>query len=245
MSSLRYVVSIDLGESGADVALKRKENERLCVDALSAIVWIQQYEECFTEKERVNIGTAFTQPIVWREQERFSTLVEEKQFYRRRLHGNGRDLLAARQGLANLLEVEGALDEAASLLEQNARAGLMIPILCIRLSSLCERIGDLSSAEAALAEARRLEQEGPRLVAKEERAATSPVLDSDWSRPTKRVQALTFIEMAITRGDHAELQSVIRVLQAKVAPVAEIYSEARRRHPSAPHLSEVLPRQLP
>jgi len=73
--------------------------------------------------------------------------------------GTDLDKIEARAQLAAIFERRGMFDEALELYERNARAGVRTPELFKHLSEVYRRVGDADSAEAALAEAERVEAE--------------------------------------------------------------------------------------
>lgn len=70
--------------------------------------------------------------------------------------GTREQKIVARERLAAIFTRRGLYEEAAELYELNIRAGVRSPELVEQLSATYRHLGDLESAEAALAEARRL-----------------------------------------------------------------------------------------
>ena len=69
------------------------------------------------------------------------------------------DKIEAREQLAAIFERKGMFEEAVELYERNAQAGVRTPELFARLSDAYRRVGDIESADAARAEAERVEVE--------------------------------------------------------------------------------------
>lgn len=85
---------------------------------------------------------------------------EAAQYYLSTLRtGTRAEKIVARDGLAAIFSRRGLFEEAAELFELNIRAGVRTPELFQQLSDVYRELGDDESAGAALAEARRLEQE--------------------------------------------------------------------------------------
>lgn len=70
--------------------------------------------------------------------------------------GTKEQKIVARERLAAIFARRGLYEEAAELYELNVRAGVRSPEIVERLSEIYRQLGDHASAEAALAEARRL-----------------------------------------------------------------------------------------
>jgi hypothetical protein len=85
---------------------------------------------------------------------------EAAQYYLSALRtGTRAEKVVARDGLAAIFSRRGLFEEAAELFELNVKAGVRTPELFQQLSGVYRALGDDESARAALAEARRLEQE--------------------------------------------------------------------------------------
>lgn len=87
--------------------------------------------------------------------------------------GTREEKIVARERLAAIFARRGLDDEAAELYELNVRAGVRSPEVFEALSDVYRRLGDLESAEAALAEARRVRSPAA--------AAVTPQVRSDFA----------------------------------------------------------------